>query len=199
MPRALLFDLMGTVIHDPFREAVEAATGLDLETVIPLVHPSSWADFEIAAIDEATFTRAFYADPQCPHAFDREVFHRVRRDGYRWLPGMQELLAALGGVVETYTASNYPVWVEELAQRFAFADCFDGVYASHHLGVRKPAPEFFDRLLARIGHDPGDCLFVDDRAENCVAAQAAGIRAHRFDGVDGLRHRLCAEGVHLST
>lgn len=199
MARAILFDLMGTVVYDPYAEAIEAATGLDLEAAAALAHPRSWADFEVGAIDEDAFARRFYADPAGPYTFDLTAFHRARREGYRWLPGMRELLADLAGCVETYTASNYPVWVEELAQRFAFDECFDGVYASHHLGVRKPAAAFFERLLAAVGHEPGDCLFVDDRRDNCVAAEAAGIPAHRFDGVAGLRRRLRAEGVALAT
>jgi HAD superfamily hydrolase (TIGR01509 family) len=197
MVRAVLFDLMGTVIYDPFREAIEAATGLEADTAFDLLDSRSWPEFEVAAIDEAAFVRRFYADPAGPHGFDAEAFHRARRGGYRWLPGMRELLADLSGRAEAYTASNYPVWVEELARQFSFAACFDGVYASHHLGARKPDRAFFDRLLAAIGHAPGDCLLVDDRPDNCAGAEAAGIRAHRFDGAEALRGRLRAEGVAM--
>lgn len=195
MLRAVCFDVMGTVIADPYRDAIEAATGLDIATAARLKDPDSWPAFEAAHIDEATFAQRFFADPDGGRVFDIAVFNRVRRGGYAWLPGMRELLDALAGEVERYAASNYPIWIEELAATFAFERRFTGVYASHHLGVRKPDLAFYVRLLDAIGHPPQACLFVDDRADNCAGAEAAGMRAHRFVGADDLAARLTAEGV----
>jgi HAD superfamily hydrolase (TIGR01509 family) len=195
MLRAVCFDLMGTVIADPYREALHAATGMDLTTAHAVKDHDAWPAFEIAEIDELTFVRRFFTDPAIP--FDADAFHRARRSGYAWLPGMRELLDELAGRVERYAASNYPVWVEELAQSFAFAQRFEAVYASCHLGVRKPAAAFYELLLEKIGHDAADCLFVDDRPINCDAAEEVGMRAHVFDGAEALRARLADEGVQL--
>lgn len=197
MLRAVCFDLMDTVVRDPYREAMIAATGADLETIAPWRDPHCWSEFEIAAIDEGEFARRFFADPDCGHRFDLDAFNRVRRAGYEWLPGMPDLLCSLAGRVKRYVASNYPVWVEDVARSFGFDGFFEGVYASHHLGVRKPDARFYRALLARVRHAPGECLFVDDRRVNCEAAEAVGMRAHRFDGVDGLRARLRAEGIDV--
>jgi HAD superfamily hydrolase (TIGR01509 family) len=196
MVRAVCLDLMGVLLYDPYREALEAATGLDLPAAHRLKDPDCWPAFEIAAIDEAEFARRFFAG-RGGARLDLDAFHRVRRGGYRFLPGMLELLEDLDGVVRRYVASNYPVWIEELRATFALDRRCEAVYASHHLGVRKPDPEFYRRLLDAIGLPPATCLFVDDRAVNCAAAEAAGMRAHLFDGVEGVRHRLRAEGVRL--
>ena len=110
---------------------------------------------------------------------------------------MRALLDALDGVLDRYVASNYPVWIEELREVFGLDSRCEGVVASHHLGVRKPDPEFYRLLLDRICHRPEACLFVDDRAGNCAAAERAGMRAHHFDGVEGLAERLRAEGVDV--
>ncbi|MPZ88501.1 MAG: HAD-IA family hydrolase [Nitriliruptorales bacterium] len=195
MLRALCLDLMGTVLHDPYLEALQAATGLDVVTAHQFKDPASWPAFEIAAIDEAEFARRFFADPDGERVFDLNAFHRVRRSGYCYLPGMCELLDALGGHVERYVASNYPIWIEELRAAFGLDERFEGVWASHHLGVRKPDPRFFERFLSAIGHEPQHCLFVDDREDNCEAAQAVGMRAHRFVDAEGLAGRLREEGI----
>lgn len=192
---ALCLDLMGTVLYDPYLEAIEAATGMSLGEVIRVKDPSSWPDFEMGRIDEAEFARRFFTESEATRPFDLEAFHRVRWEGYRFLPGMEELLDEVAGVVKRYVASNYPVWIEELGRHFAFSRRFDGVYASCHLGVRKPDRAFFDGFLAAIGHPPQRCLFVDDRLVNCEAAAAVGMRTHVFDGVDGLRERLREEAV----
>lgn len=192
---ALLLDLMGTVLYDPYLEAIEAATGMPLNQVIRVKDPDSWPDFEMGRIDEAEFVRRFFTEGVTQHTFDIDAFHRARWDGYRFLPGMAELLDEVAGVVPRYVASNYPVWIEELGRHFDFARRFDGVYASCHLGVRKPDPAFFDGMLAALQLPAQQCLFVDDRAVNCEAAADVGLQTHLFDGVEGLRNRLRAQGV----
>lgn len=186
---------MGTLIIDPYREAVRAATGLDLEAVHRLKDPDAWPAFEVAAIDEAEFARRFFPRTCTEHTFDLAAFHTARREGYAFVPGMDDLLDDLAGRCERYIASNYPVWVEEIAERFALRERTDGIVASHHLGVRKPDPAFYERFLERIERDAADCLFVDDRQVNCEGAEAVGMRAHLFTDADDLRVRLQAEGV----
>ena len=195
MLAALCLDLMGTILYDPYLEAIEAATGMPLSEVLPIKDPHSWPEFEMGRIDEAEFVRRFFTAGATDQAFDMRAFHRVRQGGYRFLPGMEELLDELKGTVRCYVASNYPVWIDEVGERFAFADRFDGVYASCYLGVRKPDPGFYEGMLAAIDVPAGDCLFVDDRAVNCTAAAALGLRAHVFTDAADLRERLCREGV----
>lgn len=186
---------MGTLLYDPYIEALEAATGLDATAAYPLRDPTSWPEFECGLIDEAEFVRRFFRYGEERRPLDVPAFHLARREGYRFLPGMRALLDALDGRLDRYVASNYPVWIEELRAVFDLDACCEGVWASHHLGVRKPDPAFYRRLLQRIGHPPAACLFVDDCEDNCIGAEAAGMRAHHFDGVDGLVARLRAEGV----
>ncbi|MFO8075107.1 MAG: HAD family hydrolase [Actinomycetota bacterium] len=190
--RHVFFDLMGTVLADPYREALGAATGLGLERLVRRRDPSAWPAFERGAIDEETFAERFFLDGT---RLDLATFHRVRRAGYRYLPGMRALLDELADAATLHIASNYPAWIDELRLRFDFDARFTAVWASCHLGVRKPDRAFYEALLARSGVPPGDGLFVDDREVNCVAAEQAGLRAHLFTGAGDLRRRLRAEGV----
>ncbi|MPZ74343.1 MAG: HAD-IA family hydrolase [Nitriliruptorales bacterium] len=188
-------DLMGTVVYDPYLEALEAATGLDLANAQAVKNPDSWPQFELGAIDEAEFVRRFFIDGDAGHRFDIEAFHRVRREGYHFLPGMTDLLRALDGHVDRYVASNYPVWIEELHARFDFDQHFEGVFVSCRLGVRKPDPAFFEAMLDSIAVPASRCLFVDDRRLNCEAAASVGMRVHVFHGAAPLRRRLHDEGL----
>ena len=193
--RAIYFDLMGTVIFDPYVDALKAGTGMAVLEAHRFKDPQSWPDFELGLIDEAEFIRRFWVAEEQDRPFDIDAFHAARRAGYAFLPGMAELVDDLGGRVSRYVASNYPVWIEELRVTFDFASRFDGVFASCHFGERKPAIGFYERLLAETGHEADECLFVDDRGVNCTAAEAAGLRAHVFTDADDLRRRLAAEGV----
>lgn len=197
MLRALCLDLMDTVLRDPYVEAIRAATGLDLATVARLRDPTAWPAFERGEITEAQFAARFWADPACPHRFDLDAFHRARREGYHYLPGMAELLDACAGKVRRYVLSNYPAWIDEVCATHLLDARVEGVYASHALGVRKPDARFYERFLEATGHAPASCLFVDDRAANCDAAARAGMRVHVFDGAAGLAARLRAEGIDV--
>jgi HAD superfamily hydrolase (TIGR01509 family) len=194
--RALCLDLMGVVLRDPYLQAIEAAVEVPLEAVWRHKDSESWPAFERAEIDEAEFERRFWAHNAADLAFDAAAFHRVRRSGYRFIEGMEELIAdAADAELPLHVASNYPIWIEELRERFRLDERFDGVWASCHLGVRKPDPEFYRRLLEKVGFPAEACLFVDDREVNVAAARSVGMRAHLFAGAEDLRARLASEGV----
>ena len=198
MLTALCLDLMGVVLHDPYLEAIQAAVSLPMEEVWRRRDATSWPEFECGFIEEAEFLRRFWADPATTPPFDPEAFHRTRRAGYRFLDGMERLIAdARDAGLALHVASNYPVWIEELRGAFGLDRRFDGVWASCHLGVRKPDAAFYERLLEKVGLPAEACLFADDRQVNVDAAAAVGMRAHLFTSAEDLRARLRAEGVRL--
>lgn len=71
-------------------------------------------------------------------------------------------------------------------------DAFDEVYPSHVLGSHKPDAEFWLTILDAEGAEPSDAFFVDDNAKNIAAAEALGLRCHRFEGAAGLRKAVYA-------
>jgi FMN phosphatase YigB (HAD superfamily) len=53
----------------------------------------------------------------------------------------------------------------------------DSVHTSEGWGVAKPAPEFFAKVAAVAGREPGEILYVGDRLDNDVLpAGRAGMR-----------------------
>lgn len=189
--QVVLFDVMDTLLRDPFREAIAAATDTPLDELFRRRASDLWPAFERGELTEQEYWAGW---GEAGVAFDPVAFHRVRRAGTRWLPGMAALLDGLAGVVERVTASNYPVWIEEVAE-VHLQGRVDRVLASHHLGVRKPDPVFYERLLAETGVDAHQALFVDDRADNVDAAQEVGIRSHRFESAAALREWLVSLDV----
>lgn len=191
--RVVLFDVMDTVLIDPFREALRACSPLSPEELFARRDPDLWPAFERGELDEAGYWAGWDA---AGLTYDREAFHEARRTGTRWVEGMPELLDDLAGVVERVAASNYPVWIEELEEAH-LGDRFERVLASYHLGVRKPDPAFFERLLHRIGARADESAFVDDREVNVAAAREVGIASHRFVDAAALRAWLVEQGVNL--
>lgn len=186
MIRAVAFDLMDTVVRDPYREALQAATGLSLDELFARRPPHVYPALERDDLAEADYWAAF-ADQGIE--VDADSFHRARRSGTTWLAGMRELLDELEGVVVRATASNYPRWIDELAATLLVGR-FDRVIGSCHLGARKPDARFFHGLLDELGCEAHEVLFVDDREENVTGARELGIDSHRYRDVAGVRHFL---------
>jgi FMN phosphatase YigB (HAD superfamily) len=56
-------------------------------------------------------------------------------------------------------------------------DLFDGIVISGHIHANKPHPTIYHALLTQYNLNPAQCWFVDDQAENVLAAQKLGINA----------------------
>ncbi|PSR71907.1 hypothetical protein CEY00_Acc33747, partial [Actinidia chinensis var. chinensis] len=55
----LLFDVMDTIVRDPFYEDVPAFFSMSLKELIECKHPTAWIEFERGLIDEMEFARNF--------------------------------------------------------------------------------------------------------------------------------------------
>jgi HAD superfamily hydrolase (TIGR01549 family) len=62
-----------------------------------------------------------------------------------------------------------------------FIKCFDKVYYSHEIGLRKPDLAIFEHLLNEQGLSPESCLFIDDKIENIEGAKKAGMHVWHFN------------------
>ncbi|MBC7449070.1 MAG: HAD family phosphatase [Hymenobacteraceae bacterium] len=54
---------------------------------------------------------------------------------------------------------------------------FDAVYYSHEVGLRKPDPAIFRRVLTDHALAPGRTLFIDDSPQHVAAARTVGLDA----------------------
>ena len=59
----------------------------------------------------------------------------------------------------------------------------------------KPDPAIYHYTLDKLGTQPGETLFLDDKLENVKAAQAMGMIAFQFSDVHQLRNDLLAAGL----
>ena len=191
--RVLLLDVMDTLVRDPFYEDVPAFFEMDLPTLIATKDPHAWPAFERGEIDEHEMLASFFADRR---TFDHDAFRAHVKAGYVMLPGIEALLAELAERgVRMYALSNYPTWSEWIDERVGLSRFLDWRFVSWRTGVRKPDPEAYRLPLRELGVDADECLFVDDRESNCVAARREGINAHRFENAEGLREELVRRGL----
>jgi HAD superfamily hydrolase (TIGR01509 family) len=193
MGPVLLFDVMDTLVHEPFHREMPAFFGLTLEELVAAKHPTAWIDFELGRLSEEEFLRGFFRDGR---AFDPRAFLDCVEAAYRFLPGMEALLgelAARGHVI--HALSNYPVWYRRIEERLRLSRFLRWSFVSCDTGVRKPDARAFLGPVTTLGVAPHACLFVDDRPANCAAARAAGLQALDFSGAGPLRRELVQRGL----
>jgi HAD superfamily hydrolase (TIGR01509 family) len=193
MGSIVLWDVMGTLVHDPFFVEMPEFFGMSFEALLEAKHPSAWVEFELGQRSEEDFLQSFFADGR---DFDRRGFVGAVRSSYRWLPGLEELLAELRGAGCTMHAfSNYPVWYQFIEERLSLSRFLSWTFVSCITGLRKPDPAAYARVCSDLGVPAERCVLVDDRAGNCEAALRSGIRSVMFEGVDPLRASLRDAGV----
>lgn len=123
------------------------------------------------------------------------------RDYYgRWsdmlkapIPETVEILRKLkqSGKYKIYALTNWHAGLFDIAlTRYGFLHWFDGRVVSGEEMIRKPFPEFYQRLLDRYDVKPGDAIFIDDNLRNVKAAEGLGIKSIHFNGAADLENEL---------
>ena len=114
------------------------------------------------------------------------------------IPGMHEIVAELDGAgVPLFSITNFSgeFFRPFRAAQSVLFDRFRDILVSGDERLVKPDPAIFALALDRFGLADGEGLFVDDRAENVAAAEAAGFVGYLFRGAEGLRAELRKGGL----
>lgn len=192
-PKVILWDVMDTLVVDPFRHVMPAFFGMTLAEMLAQKHPSNWGRFEKSELSEAEFLPAFFEDGR---PFDCEGFKACVRGSYTWIEGIEPLLAALSARgVEMHTLSNYPEWYAWIEERLELSRYVRWTFVSCRTGLRKPDPTAYEHAAKQLGRAPEELVFIDDRRANCDAARSIGMSAIHFQGdVAELERELAAVG-----
>jgi HAD superfamily hydrolase (TIGR01509 family) len=67
---------------------------------------------------------------------------------------------------------------------------FDRAFLSTELGLHKPDPAIYERVLAELGCAPPEAVFTDDKLENALGARKVGMHAIHYRDFDGFSSEL---------
>ena len=88
------------------------------------------------------------------------------------------------GIINNGSYLTYPLF----EKKYHLSTLFDIFVSSAIEGVCKPDRLIYLRTCEKIGSSPQNCLFMDDRQENVVAAQKVGMQGiHWMDRERGFR------------
>ena len=154
-------------------------------------------DFESGRIDGEEFLQRFMRE--CRLQCQRDVLAEVCADIFWPNPEICELIPKLQPRYQVLLASNTNVLHAGFFKR-QFADVlkhFDALVLSHEIGFRKPDLSFFRHCQSLAQGAPGECVFLDDLADNVKSAQTLGWKGIVYQPNEGILEKLRATGVEV--
>ena len=93
--------------------------------------------------------------------------------------------------------SNVDANYEFLHRYHSILGHFDRVLLSSEIGVAKPNPQAFQRLVSQLGSPPEATVFIDDILENVESAKSIGIHGILYQTPPALLTELRRLGVNI--
>ncbi len=188
-PKAVVFDYGGVVAN------------IDRKPMLEYLSQSLEIPYKKVKQDFAS--DALYQALQKPHSFWEQYakrnlsktwykdFEKQKLKVVQDIPGVKEIITQLKQKgIQVALLSNTNVARARFVENAGGYDLFDPILLSCHLGIGKPHPKIYDRLLTYINYKPEECLFIDNKKTNVRAGQKKGIDGIVFESVDQLKEEL---------
>lgn len=111
-------------------------------------------------------------------------------------PEMLALLSELKerGVVLAILSNSIPITTAKV--REDLAGVFDVEIFSDEVGLRKPDPRIWEMALEKLGKNPEQCLYIDDKGKNLSVPSEMGMAVEEFASPEELR-KVLRDKYHL--
>lgn len=187
LPRAVVFDLGGVVLHWQPRELLAELLPADrVEPAFEAVFQgfrigSDWAEFDRGRLDADALVERIAARSAMDAALVREIVDAV--------PGHLVPRADTVALIDRLHAGGWPLYylsnmpapyADHLEREHAFFARFRGGVFSGRLQLIKPEPAIFRHAETSFGHAAHELLFIDDHEGNVAAARALGWQGLHF-------------------
>ncbi len=204
MIRAVVFDWGGVIQRtvDPApRDELAAALGITRPALEDAVFASAaWDSASRGCLSAeaawAAIARAIGWPTGCIDALVERFFGGDRVDD-----GLVRLIRQLraGGTPVALLSNAPPDRANSTSQagRWGMDGLFDVQVLSHEVGVLKPHPAMYQRVLASLGTPPGAAIMIDDAPANVCGARQAGMEAILFREAVSLRKELAQQGLSV--
>ena len=200
MIRTIFFDFGNVIAYFDHGRATQRLA-VYTDTVHDLLHQALYHRERFAAFETGLIDAQIYICQvlgECRLRCDEQCFRTVFADIFVPNPEVCQLIPRLVRRYRLVLASNTNELHAELFRR-KYQDTlahFRKLVLSHEVKARKPDALFYARCQEWADCPPGECLFIDDRADNVAAARAHGWKAIQYVDFESLVRDLRQLGVY---
>ncbi len=156
-------------------------------------------DYDLGLLNGSGFWQKISEDAQLGLT-PAEVERLIENDVLMWSTLNEDMLQWVQAIqdagLKTAILSNMgEELLSYMRQEFGWLGRFDHHTWSCELRIAKPDPEIYEYTCARVGIEPGEGLFLDDKPENIAAAESIGLPAIQFTNVEALQVELERRGL----
>ena len=138
------------------------------------------------------------ANKELPSDWEKK-FQDAKLQAMKEIPGMVALVKDLQKQgYQTALLSNVRKSQAKIKRRLGHYEMFNPMLFSYELGTEKPNPRIFFILLEHLQAKPQEVLFIDNKIENILSAQAIGMDAIHFVNTEQLIQALSERGIEIS-
>jgi len=181
-PSLVLFDLDGVLVsysHKVRVETLGAAIGREPDVVFSALFDTGLESrYDAGLLTNAQYMQGLSEVLGC--TVDTTNWLAARAASMQCAQDTCDRIKALAGRAEVAVLTNNgPLVLESLPAHLTTVIPRERIFCSHVLGVSKPAPVAFLRVVETLGHAPQRTLFLDDNYANVEGARSAGLQAEQ--------------------
>lgn len=198
---ALIFDLGGVVVNLSYHatyEELAKLSGKPVEVIKRLAQDQDeFKQYEMGKIEDAAF-RDFVRNSIGVSAQDEEIDKAWNAMLLDIPPQRLRVLQKLRNTYRVFLLSNtnaihlraFNQTVKQVSNQDSLSFCFDKLYYSHEIGLRKPDVNIYEYVLKENSLTPSTTLFFDDLLPNLAGASHAGLQTYHVTNADELFKEL---------
>ena len=197
MIKAILFDLGGVLFTDGTKQFIaylHDELGVDAQQSSNLLSGQLGSQYREGKIGRNKFWETFKQELDLTASEDELEQNWI--SGYRLNEATKSLIQELSRRYDVYYLSdNVQERIDVIESKYHFLNLFkDGIF-SHVVGVRKPNPRIYKLALEKVGAEPSEVVFIDDKASALEPARELGMKTILFEDAETVRQKLAQMGV----
>ena len=177
----ILLDMYGVILNEP--------TGRLLDYLRDTLDQAEYSRIEATINEQSLFSKANRGEINACELFEMIGLQNCAEHTANYIEnyftldaGFTRFAEAVKGRYDLVLLSNDLVeWSDYICKKHDLDKYFKDKIISASVKCVKPQLKMFDLALERINRSPYECIFVDNKAENLLAAEEVGIAPFLFD------------------